>query len=228
MRALIVGLSGLLVTSCVTDDPIAPVPETGAFSLKLIEINGDQFLSVRKDGSKHIAQLVNASHPNRVDWTREDWTWYADELFPEDEISFDGLRMLRGSNLVPVGLNSPKPGKPMYCMKTEVADLAKFQRRTIRSTPSEQVYDSITMTTECIVHAGLSPTQEESIHLRPNPERFPTRYETVVDLDDDGSAEQRNVRMRNVSKVEVLEFVENETSLSKKQLRQLAYAMHRM
>jgi len=217
----------LLLGACVTDRPAA-VPETGAFSLKLVEVDGDQFLSVEKHGSEHIAQLISSDHPNRSAWKRQDWEWYAAELFPNDEVSFDGLRMLRGSNIIPVGLSSPTSAVPTYCMKTDQAELAKFQRRTVRAVSADTAPESIRLTTECTIHAGLSPSQEMKVHERPNPERFPTRYETVVDLDGDDVAEQRNVHLRHVTKSAVITFVREESSLTRNQQRQLEYAINRM
>lgn len=213
--------------ACATDLS-APVPETGAFTLKLVEIDGDHFLTVDKDGSTAVVQLIASKHPNRVDWKRQDWEWYADELFPNDEVSFDTLRMLRGSNLVPVGVKAVTADASPYCMETEETELAKFQRRTVRAREGDTARDSISLVTECTVHAGLSPIQIASVHRRPNPQRFPTRYETLIDLNGDGYAEQRNVRMRNVTKAEVVTFVREESSLTRNQQRQLEYAINRM
>ena len=227
MRVAVALFATFALGACVTDRP-APVPETGAFTLKLVEVDGDNFLTVEKDGSKTIAQLISSDHPNRSDWKRQDWEWYADELFPDDELNFDGLRRLRGSNLIPVGVDSKTADGSPYCMETEETQLAKFQRRTVKAHEGETARESISLTTECVVHAGLSPTQMASIHQRPHPQRFPTRYETVIDLNSDGEAEQRNVRMRNVTKTEVLMFVHEESSLPRNQKRQLEYAIDRM
>ncbi|MEM1380508.1 MAG: hypothetical protein AAGH41_07785 [Pseudomonadota bacterium] len=227
MRLFAFALAGLTLASCVTDR-LAPVPETGAFSLKYVAIDGDQYLAVQKDGSSHIAQLISADHPNRTAWTRKDWEWYAEELFPQDEIDFDGLRMLRGSNLIPVGLSSPTTARPGQCQQTEETEYAKKQIRTIQSNQSSHVYNSISMVTECVVHAGLSLSQVDAVHQRPNPKRLPTHYETVVDLDANGRPEQRNVRLRNVAKADVLEFAQQETQLSRNQIRQLTYIVDRM
>lgn len=225
--AALSALVAFALASCATER-LAPVPETGAFSLRLVNIDGDRYLSIRKDGSTHIVQLIDARHPDRATWTRDDWEWYTDRLFPGDEVSFAGLRMLRGSNLVPVGLDSPVAEAPAACATTEETDLAKFQRQVVTSEPAPDLHHTVHLSTECILHAGLSPSQRQAVHVRPNPERFPTRYETVVDLDDDGRAEQRYIRLRNVRKADVILLVEEETGLTRNQQRQLRDAIDRM
>ena len=118
MRFLLGLFAAIGVLSCATDTRIVAVPETGAFDLHYVELDGDLFLSVEKDSVPHIIQLTKADHPNRQGWKRQDWLWFTSELFPQDEINFDRLRMLRGTDMVPVGLTSPTPMTPVDATST--------------------------------------------------------------------------------------------------------------
>ena len=226
MRFVAAILAGVSLAACATST--VPVPETGAFGLKYVEIDGDFFLKVEKVGADQATTLSKSSHYNRQDWKRRDWERYANTLFPQDEINFDALRDLRGSNLVPVGLVSPKPSAVPPCEETKDPDYAKVQKRVIRHAPKNQPYDQMTMVTTCELHKGLSPSQYSGIHERPNPYRFPTRYETVVDLDRNKKPEQRNVRIRNVSKAEIVQFIREETDMPRRMQEDLADTLDRM
>lgn len=226
MRFAATLLAGLALAACATK--LEPVPETGAFSVKYIEIDGDFFLQVEKIGSTQATTVAVANHPNREDWRRRDWQTYAEVLFPNDEVSFPALRELRGSNLVPQGLVSPTPAAIPPCDTTRDPGYAKVQTRIIRKAPKGERFADVTMVTECTLHQGLSPSQYEGIHQRPNPYRFPTRYETIIDLDRDNHAEQRNVRLRNVPKAEAADFIRRETTLSRNMAKDVIAALDRM
>lgn len=227
MRFATMIFAALVLAACASGR-LQPVPETGAFSLKYVEIDGDYFVKVEKVGVQRVAALMNSDHANRRDWKRADWEGYADTLFPQDEIDFDTLRDLRGSNLVPAGLASPTAQAVPPCETTKSPDFAKLQKRVVRQAPRRQISADITMVTTCELHQGLSPSQYAGIHERPNPYRFPTRYETVVDLDRNNKAEQRNVRIRNVSKAKVVEFLNRETVIPNKVRRELIASLDRM
>ncbi len=227
MRFALMIFAALALTACASST-LQPVPETGAFSLKYLEIDGDYYIKVEKVGVPRVATLLHSDHANRRDWKRPDWEAYADVLFPDDEINFDALRDLRGSNLVPVGLVSPTAQAVPPCETTTRPDYAKVQSRLIRQAPPRQAAADITMVTTCELHKGLSPSQYAGIHERPNPYRFPTRYETIVDLDRDNQAEQRNVRIRNVSKAMAVEFINRETILPVQLRRELIASLDRM
>ena len=227
MRFATIMFAALVLAAC-TSGRLQPVPETGAFSLKYVEIDGDYFIKVEKVGVSRYTSLLNSDHANRRDWKRPDWEAYAETLFPQDEINFDALRDLRGSNLVPVGLVSPTAQAVPPCDTTKNPTYAKTQSRLIRQAPRRQIAADITMVTTCELHSGLSPSQYAGIHERPNPYRFPTRYETIVDLDRDNRPEQRNVRIRNVSKTEVVEFINRETVVPANLRRELVASLDRM
>lgn len=224
MRFAAILAAGLALAACASR--LEPVPETGAFSLKYVEIDGDYFIRVDKIGVSQAVTLADSDHPDRRDWRRSDWERYADTLFPADEVSFDALRHLRGANLVPAGLVSPTPSAIPPCETTTDPQFAKVQKRTIRL--AKKGTGDVTMVTTCSLHQALSPSQYSGIHERPNPYRFPTRYETAVDLDRDEVAEQRNVRIRNVSKAQVVEFVKFETALPKKLKRDYIASLDRL
>lgn len=227
MRFSALILAGLALAACTTSR-VAPVPETGAFSVKYMQIDNDFFLKIEKVGATQPLVLVDSSHPNRENWTRNDWEDYSDVLFPADEIDFDALRDLRGSNLVPVGLVSPTPTVVPPCETTKDPTFAKNQKRVIREAPKKQITGQVTMVTTCALHEGLSPSQYSGIHQRPNPYRFPTRYETIVDLNRDEVPEQRNVRIRNVNKMMVVTFLEEETTVPRDVRRRINASLDRM
>ncbi|MFC3303042.1 hypothetical protein [Parvularcula lutaonensis] len=224
MRFAAILLAGLALTACATR--LEPVPETGAFSLKYVEVDGDYFIRVDKIGVSQAVTLADSHHPDRSDWRRADWQRFADKLFPEDEVDFDTLRELRGSNLIPAGLASPKPTAIPPCETSVDPDYAKVQKRVIRL--AKKGTGAVTMSTTCSLHEGLSPGEYEGIHQRPNPYNFPTRYETVIDLDRDGRPEQRNVRIRNVPKSEIVAFVKFETVLPRELKRELIASVNRL
>lgn len=227
MRFVAFILAGLALAACGTTR-VAPVPETGAFSVKYMQIDNDYYLRIEKVGATQPLTLIDSKHPNRENWTRNQWEQYADVLFPADEINFDALRDLRGSNLVPVGLVSPTPEAIPPCETTKNPEYAKKQKRVIREAPRKQITGQVTMVTTCELHEGLSPSQYSGIHQRPNPYRFPTRYETVVDLNRDDIPEQRNVHLRNVKKVMVTTFLESETSVPRDVRRRINASLDRM
>lgn len=227
MRIATMMFAALLLSACASGR-LQPVPETGAFSLKYVEIDGDYYIGVEKVGVQRSVTMIASDHANRRDWNRGDWERYANALFPQDEINFDVLRQLRGSNLVPVGLVSPTAAAVPPCDTTTNKTYAKVQTRLIRQAPRRQASAEITMVTTCELHQGLSPSQYAGIHQRPNPYRFPTRYETIVDLDRDNKPEQRNVRIRNVSKALLVEFINRETVLEPKLRRELIASLDRM
>ena len=84
------------------------------------------------------------------------------------------------------------------------------------------------MVSSCVLHKGLTASQYSGIHQRPNPYRFPTRYEIIVDLDRNGNAEQRNVRIRNVSKSTVETFLRSETVLPRDEVAALLSRLDRL
>lgn len=217
----------ILLAGCASSG-LPPLPETGAYSLKLLEIDGDRFLTVAKDGAPVEAQIIVAKHQVRAGWKRQDWMWYADQLFPQDEVSFDALRVLRGSNLVPQGLVSPKPSDVSFCDARDNGPFAKSQQRVVTAGATTGVDGAVVIDTSCDLHEGLSLEQKRAIHERPNPQRLPTRYVTEIDLDGDGKPEQRNIRIRNVSKATILDFVREDTDFSRQQQKQLAQALARM
>lgn len=227
MRFALILMSVAVLAACASNR-LEPVPETGAFSIQYLEIDGDFFVKVEKVGVSQAVTLLDSAHPNRSQWKRRDWEEYAAVLFPQDEIDFNALRDLRGSNLVPRGLVSPTASAVPPCEETKDPEFAKIQKRVIRRAADDGMRGEITMETTCFLHEGLSPSQYSGIHERPNPFRFPTRYETVVDLDRDNAAEQRNVRIRNVSKARIMEFIRSETILPKKVRRQLGDAIDRL
>ncbi|NNU17646.1 hypothetical protein HK107_15040 [Parvularcula sp. ZS-1/3] len=227
MRFATLIVAALALAACASS--IKPVPETGAFGVKYVEIDGDYFVKVEKVGVSQAVTVMDSNHSDRGQWKRRDWEAYADTLFPADELSFEALRQLRGSNLVPGGLVSPTPKTIPPCDTTNDPTYAKQQTRTVRLAKKRQrLAGDVTMVTTCLLHKGLSPGQYEGIHKRPNPYRFPTRYETIIDLDRDDKAEQRNVRIRNVKKAMVVEFLKRETSIPKKVRQQLELALDRM
>ncbi|MEM9810097.1 MAG: hypothetical protein AAF788_02625 [Pseudomonadota bacterium] len=204
------------------------VPETGAYSVKYLTIDGDYYLKIQKTGLAQRLVQTRQEHPEREGFTRADWDLYADRLFPQDEIDFDALRRLRGPDLIPAGLVSPLPGAVPACAAFEDLTYAKRQHRLIRKAPRSQPHDAVTMVTECFLHPGLTASQYGGIHKRPNPYRFPTRYDTMIDLDRNGRSEIVNVRMRNVSKAVVLDFLKRETNLRRRTRRGIATALERM
>ncbi|MEE4210602.1 MAG: hypothetical protein V2I43_15215, partial [Parvularcula sp.] len=149
-------------------------------------------------------------------------------LFPREEVDFNQLRILRGSSLVPSGLASPLPEAVPACRETGRDDYAKVQQRVIRLAPDpDAIGSNLAMTTSCRIHEGLNAAQLAAVHQRPNPYRLPTRYETVIDLDRDGRAEQRNVLLSNVSRQEIVTFLERDTSLGNKATRALTRRLER-
>jgi hypothetical protein len=219
-------LSAALLAACATSVP--PVPETGAYTMRYVELEGDYFLKVEKVGVNQAVVVYNADNPGRREWRRGEWEGFADRLFPADEINFAALRELRGSNLVPRGLVSPTPQVIPPCETTRNPEYAKVQQRLIRRAKRGQPLGEIAMKTTCELHAGLSPNQYDGVHARPNPYRFPVRYETIVDLDRNNRPEERAVRLYNVRKAEVLEFVQRETSLPGKVRNQTEQALDRL
>ena len=226
MRLTALILSAFALAACASSAP--PVPETGAFSVKYVMIDGDYFVRVDKVGVNRVLIKSQEIHPNRRSFKRSDWEAYADTLFPQDEINFNALRQLRGSNLVPVGLASPTPSSVPPCDETTSPFYAKEQSRLIRRAPRSQPGDSITMVSTCYLHKGLTASQYSGIHQRPNPYRFPTRYEIVVDLNRDGAAEQRNVRIRNISKAQVGQFLRSETIIPRDEVTSLMLGLDRL
>ncbi|MEM0929409.1 MAG: hypothetical protein AAGI89_08965 [Pseudomonadota bacterium] len=226
MRLTALILAAFALAACSTAVP--PVPETGAFSVKYVMIDGDYFVRIDKVGVNRVLVTSQESHPNRRDFKRADWESYASALFPQDEINFNALRQLRGSNLVPVGLASPTPSAVPPCEETTAPTHAKLQSRLIRQAPRSQPGDTITMVSTCYLHKGLTASQYTGIHQRPNPYRFPTRYEIIVDLDRNGTPEQRNVRIRNVSKATVGQFLRNETIVPRDEVTSLMLGLDRL
>lgn len=226
MRFAAIILAGLTLVGCASRPD--PVPETGAFGIKYLYVDGDYYINIEKAGATQPVVLIEASHANRKMWRKAEWDGYDAELFPGDEINFDALRALRGSALVPAGLQSPTASVIPPCDTTMDPTYAKLQQRIIRLAKSKKPSADLTMTTTCLLHEGLSASQYKGIHERPNPYLFPTRYETIVDLDRDGEAEQRNVRIRNVAKADIIVFLNKETRLDKKRRRNLIDALNRM
>lgn len=226
MRLTALILATFALAACASSAP--PVPETGAFSVKYVMIDGDYYARIDKVGVNRVLVKSQENHPNRRNFKRGDWESYANTLFPQDEINFNALRQLRGSNLVPVGLASPTPSSVPPCDETTAPSYAKEQSRLIRRAPRSQPGDTITMVSTCYLHKGLTASQYAGIHQRPNPYRFPTRYEIVVDLDRNGTPEQRNVRIRNVSKAKVEEFLRNETIIPRDEVTSLMMGLDRL
>ncbi|MEO1656400.1 MAG: hypothetical protein AAFR65_01645 [Pseudomonadota bacterium] len=226
MRLTALVLAVFSLAACASSVP--PVPETGAFSVKYVMIDGDYFVRIDKVGVNRVLIKSEENHLNRRDYKRTDWETYASRLFPQDEINFNTLRQLRGSNLVPVGLASPTPSAVPPCDETANPVYAKEQSRVIRRAPRSQPGDSITMVSTCLLHKGLTASQYSGIHQRPNPYRFPTRYEVIVDLDRNGTPEQRNVRIRNVSKATVGQFLRSETIVPRDEVTSLMLGLDRL
>ncbi|MEO1043716.1 MAG: hypothetical protein AAFX52_15655 [Pseudomonadota bacterium] len=222
--ALIFGLVAL--AACASNVP--PVPETGGYSVKYTVVDGDYYVRIDKVGVNRALIASLEEHPNRRNFKQADWEAFANRLFPQDELDFNALRQLRGSNLVPVGLVSPTPSAVPPCDETKNSTYAKEQTRLIRRAPRSQPSDTITMVSTCVLHKGLTASQYAGIHQRPNPYRFPTRYEIVVDLDRDGVGEQRNVRIRNVSKSTVADFLRSETVVSRDEVASLLAGLDRL
>jgi hypothetical protein len=216
----------MALAACASTTP--PVPETGAYTVRYLELGGDYFLKVDKVGVQQAVVVYEADNPGRREWRRSEWELFADRLFPQDEIDFVTLREMRGSNLVPRGLVSPTPTVIPPCETTRNPEYAKIQKRTIRRARGRAPLGEVTMVTECELHEGLSPSQYDGIHQRPNPYRFPVRYETVVDLDRDKRPEELAVRLYNVSKAEVLEFIDRETALPGKIRKRTNLALDRL
>jgi hypothetical protein len=216
----------LVLTSCATRVP--PVPETGAYTVRYVELAGDYFLKVDKVGVQQAVVVYDAFNPGRREWRRSEWEQFSERLFPQDEIDFAVLRDLRGSNLVPRGLVSPTPSVIPPCETTRDPEFAKVQKRVIRRTKKRAALGEVTMVTTCELHEGLSPNQYDGVHQRPNPFRFPVRYETVVDLDRNDRPEERAVRLYNVSKAEVVDFLNQETSLPGKVRKKTNLALDRL
>jgi hypothetical protein len=227
MRFVVTAILSLLLAACATGR-LEPVPESGAYSVHYVELDGDYYLRVDRAGADRAVIVDRSRFASRQGWSGADWSRFAGTLFPQDDISFEALRELRGSALVPMGLVSPTPATVPPCETTRNDEYAKVQVRTIRRAPRRQPLAEVTMVTECWLHEGLSPRQYGGIHQRPNPYRLPTRYETYVDLDRNGRAEQVNVRIRNVPKSEAVEFVRGDTRLDGEVKRSVQRALDRL
>ncbi|MEM7739916.1 MAG: hypothetical protein AAF225_03875 [Pseudomonadota bacterium] len=226
MRRVAMVFSILVLAACASSVP--PIPETGGYSVKYTMIDGDYYVRIDKVGVNRVLITSLESHPNRRSFKQADWETFANGLFPQDELSFNALRQLRGSNLIPVGLVSPTPSAVPPCDETKDSTYAKEQSRVIRRAPRNQPDDSVTMVSTCLLHKGLTASQYAGIHQRPNPYRFPTRYEVNVDLDRNGDAEQRNVRIRNVSKAVVAEFLRSDTIVPRDEVSSLLAGLDRL
>jgi hypothetical protein len=220
-------LLAVLLGACASRIP-EPVPESGAYSLRYIEADYDHYVRVERVGAPTAQTLAFARHPERRLWSAAQWDRFGATLFPNDEIDFDQLRILRGSSLIPAGVASPAPTALGACRRIDHDDYAKVQQRVIRLAENPASLGSnLALVTSCSIHEGLNSAQLAAVHQRPNPYRLPTRYETVVDLDRDGRAEQRSVSLSNVSRDEIQDFIDRETGLSTRAQRALNRRLER-
>ena len=123
MRLTALILAVFTLAACASTAP--PVPETGAFSVKYVMIEGDYFVRIDKVGVNRALVSSLEGHPDRRNFKQADWEAYAGRLFPQDEIDFNTLRQLRGSSLVPADLASPTPRSVPPCDETNNPTYAK-------------------------------------------------------------------------------------------------------